>query len=238
MTLYGSGGGSYAYPKPTGSSEYWSTAGTPSPPTFECVQSYQPVTAISVNDANIQLYSGGYSVSTGGTPTPWTSIPLSGPDESFDSMVSSDPKECSGCANLTNFWRRDETTGHYYCHTCLFNKMNGTNRSSMRCGKPKQTVAPTGVRRTGVQCANCRTTNTTLWRRNNNGEPVCNACGLYYKLHNVNRPLSMKKEGIQTRKRKPKNHSGMSGNLAGPSGMHKTEIKSGLLGESSGSRCS
>ncbi|XP_076398437.1 uncharacterized protein LOC100875315 isoform X4 [Megachile rotundata] len=242
VTLYSSGGGSYAYPKPTGSSEYWSTAGTPSPPTFECVQNYQPVTAISVSDANIQLYQGGYSVSTGGAPTPWPSIPLSGPDESFDgTMVSTDPKECSGCANLTTIWRRDDATGHCYCHTCLYNKMNGTNRPSMRLGKPKQAVAPTGVRRTGVQCANCRTTNTTLWRRNNNGEPVCNACGLYYKLHNVNRPLSMKKEGIQTRKRKPKNHSGISGNLAGPSGMHKTELKSGLLGESSvfqGSRCS
>ena len=46
----------------------------------------------------------------------------------------------------------------------------------------------------------------------------------------------MKKEGIQTRKRKPKNHSGMSGSLAGPSGMHKTEIKSNLLGESSVSK--
>lgn len=33
---------------------------------------------------------------------------------------------------------------------------------------------------------------------------MCNACGLYFKLHNVNRPLAMKKEGIQTRKRKPK----------------------------------
>ena len=47
-------------------------------------------------------------------------------------------------------------------------------------------VQPTnGNRRVGVTCANCRTSNTTLWRRNNNGEPVCNACGLYYKLHNV-----------------------------------------------------
>lgn len=46
-------------------------------------------------------------------------------------------------------------------------------------------ILQTGVRRTGVQCANCRTNNTTLWRRNNNGEPVCNACGLYFKLHNV-----------------------------------------------------
>ncbi|XP_064652127.1 transcription factor GATA-4-like isoform X2 [Lineus longissimus] len=62
-------------------------------------------------------------------------------------------------------------------------------------------------RRVGLSCANCHTSTTTLWRRNNEGEPVCNACGLYYKLHGVNRPLAMKKEGIQTRKRKPKNLS-------------------------------
>jgi hypothetical protein len=43
----------------------------------------------------------------------------------------------------------------------------------------------TGNRRTGVSCANCNTNTTTLWRRNNNGEPVCNACGLYFKLHGV-----------------------------------------------------
>ncbi|XP_013388661.1 transcription factor GATA-4 isoform X2 [Lingula anatina] len=62
-------------------------------------------------------------------------------------------------------------------------------------------------RRVGLSCANCRTSTTTLWRRNNEGEPVCNACGLYYKLHGVNRPLAMKKDGIQTRKRKPKSLS-------------------------------
>jgi hypothetical protein len=32
------------------------------------------------------------------------------------------------------------------------------------------------------------TTSTTLWRRNGQGEPVCNACGLYYKLHKVSVP--------------------------------------------------
>ncbi|XP_070158426.1 GATA-binding factor C-like, partial [Polyergus mexicanus] len=58
------------------------------------------------------------------------------------------------------------------------------------------------ARRAGTSCANCKTATTTLWRRNQAGEPVCNACGLYYKLHNVNRPLTMKKEGIQTRNRK------------------------------------
>ncbi|XP_043591563.1 transcription factor GATA-6-like isoform X2 [Bombus pyrosoma] len=235
VTLYGTGAGSYSYTKPNTASEYWSAAGTPSPPAFDCVPSYQNVAAISVGDAaNIQLYSGGaYSVSTGSTtaPSPWPNLPLTNEDGFDGTIMTADPKECFGCGNPTSSWKRDET-GRFYCHSCIY-KMNGINRSSMRCGKPKQTVATAGVRRTGVQCANCRTSNTTLWRRNNNGEPVCNACGLYYKLHNVNRPLSMKKEGIQTRKRKPKNHSGMSGNLAGPSGMHKTEIKSNLLGESS-----
>ncbi|VDO38778.1 unnamed protein product [Haemonchus placei] len=52
----------------------------------------------------------------------------------------------------------------------------------------------------GLVCSNCGGTNTTLWRRNAEGEPVCNACGLYYKLHNVQRPPTMKKDGqLQTR---------------------------------------
>ncbi|XP_064473954.1 GATA-binding factor 6-B-like [Ornithodoros turicata] len=62
-------------------------------------------------------------------------------------------------------------------------------------------------RRMGLVCSNCNTTTTTLWRRNEEGEPVCNACGLYFKLHNVKRPLAMRKDGIQTRKRKPKGKS-------------------------------
>ena len=55
----------------------------------------------------------------------------------------------------------------------------------------------TGNRRNSQVCTNCHTTVTSLWRRNSQGEPVCNACGLYYKLHNVNRPITMKKESIQ-----------------------------------------
>lgn len=60
------------------------------------------------------------------------------------------------------------------------------------------------TRRVGLSCSNCETMTTSLWRRNSQGEPVCNACGLYYKLHGVNRPSTMKKDSIQTRKRKPK----------------------------------
>lgn len=40
-------------------------------------------------------------------------------------------------------------------------------------------------RRYGLVCVNCGCTTSTLWRRNSDGETVCNACGLYFKLHGV-----------------------------------------------------
>ncbi|XBW38220.1 hypothetical protein QEN19_003809 [Hanseniaspora menglaensis] len=50
-------------------------------------------------------------------------------------------------------------------------------------------------------CSNCGTATTPLWRRSVKGEPLCNACGLFWKLHGVNRPLSLKKDTIQRRNR-------------------------------------
>ncbi|KAI8642659.1 hypothetical protein BD408DRAFT_416305 [Parasitella parasitica] len=57
------------------------------------------------------------------------------------------------------------------------------------------------VNRHALICANCRTTTTPLWRRDEEGNTICNACGLYYKLHNVHRPVSMKRSVIKRRKR-------------------------------------
>ncbi|XP_034132891.1 box A-binding factor isoform X2 [Drosophila guanche] len=94
----------------------------------------------------------------------------------------------------------------FFCPNCT-GFMRMAPRMPQRQAKPKTAAAPNN-RRNGVTCANCQTNSTTLWRRNNEGNPVCNACGLYFKLHNMNRPLSMKKEGIQKRKRKPKNNGG------------------------------
>ncbi len=52
-----------------------------------------------------------------------------------------------------------------------------------------------------MTCTNCFTQKTLLWRRNPEGQPVCNACGLFFKLHGVIRPLSLKTDVIKKRNR-------------------------------------
>lgn len=49
-------------------------------------------------------------------------------------------------------------------------------------------------------CVHCMTKETSLWRKLD-GKSVCNACGLYFKLHGVVRPITLKKTTIKKRRR-------------------------------------
>ncbi|KAJ1033530.1 hypothetical protein NDA13_001519 [Ustilago tritici] len=63
-----------------------------------------------------------------------------------------------------------------------------------------------------LRCTNCQTTTTPLWRRDEDGNNICNACGLYHKLHGTHRPIGMKKTVIKRRKRIPANAAAQAAN--------------------------
>nr|XP_036588244.1 GATA zinc finger [Colletotrichum truncatum]KAF6799617.1 GATA zinc finger [Colletotrichum truncatum] len=50
-------------------------------------------------------------------------------------------------------------------------------------------------------CQNCQTSTTPLWRRDEYGSVLCNACGLFLKLHGRPRPISLKTDVIKSRNR-------------------------------------
>ncbi|XP_052759276.1 uncharacterized protein LOC113513278 [Galleria mellonella] len=79
-------------------------------------------------------------------------------------------------------------------------------------------AAAGGAGRVELSCSNCGTHTTTIWRRDARGEMVCNACGLYYKLHGVPRPTAMRRDTIHTRRRRPRHDAKHARNKSRRSG--------------------
>lgn len=58
-----------------------------------------------------------------------------------------------------------------------------------------------GTEGRSATCTNCFTQTTPLWRINPEGQLLCNACGLFFRLYGVVRPPSLKTDLIKKRNR-------------------------------------
>ncbi|KAL3901959.1 MAG: hypothetical protein SGCHY_000196 [Lobulomycetales sp.] len=110
---------------------------------------------------------------------------------------------CYNCeVTSTPLWRRTPDD-RLVCNACgLYFKLHGTHRPKPKPGPATAAyaAAPDDSGRE-VKCDNCSTTNTPLWRRIDDAL-LCNACGLYLRLHRTSRPVGLRKETVRKRLRK------------------------------------
>ncbi|KAI9345638.1 hypothetical protein BDR26DRAFT_856375 [Obelidium mucronatum] len=53
-------------------------------------------------------------------------------------------------------------------------------------------------------CSNCETTVASSWRRDTQGNPLCNSCSVYARMYGIPRPKDMRKDKISNRQRDDK----------------------------------
>ncbi|KAJ2891007.1 GATA type transcriptional activator of nitrogen-regulated proteins [Coemansia aciculifera] len=83
------------------------------------------------------------------------------------------------------------------CHPPQLNTEVHRSSSSKKRVTPKQQISQGLTPR----CYNCSAEHTPLWRRDPQDNIICNACGLYFKLHGKSRPVAMKRGAIRRRNR-------------------------------------
>lgn len=96
-------------------------------------------------------------------------------------------------SNKQEFSKNTYPMNYYSSQDYYYNDYCATNGLYTGKATGKENIKKKNKQRV---CTNCQTTNTPSWRRGNNGKILlCNACGLYQKLHNRSRPFSVTAEG-------------------------------------------
>ncbi|EMR11702.1 hypothetical protein PNEG_00136 [Pneumocystis murina B123] len=107
---------------------------------------------------------------------------------------------CFNCGvNETPLWRRSPDKKYLLCNACgLYLKQYKYMRPLGFHRKKSSSSQRSSIK---LVCVNCEVTETSLWRKNELGKPICNACRLYEKIHNTQRPVTMRKEQVIRRRR-------------------------------------
>jgi len=110
--------------------------------------------------------------------------------------------ECANCkVTKTPLWRRS-ANDEILCNACgLYQKIHNAPRpKTNRINASRKDFDDSEKKK--IKCSNCKTSVTPLWRRDKEGNPLCNACGLYKTLHNgASRPITLKKSVPRKRQR-------------------------------------
>jgi transcription elongation factor Elf1 len=118
----------------------------------------------------------------------------------LDELISSEaatPRECSHCKIRNSpLWRRHPETYALLCNACgLYLQANNELRPRRLIEDEEAPPPPTD----GKVCSHCNTTATSVWRRGGDGQMLCNACGVYYRLRGRARPLELRADRVKRR---------------------------------------
>lgn len=123
------------------------------------------------------------------------------------SELQDDQPTCSNCGtNNTPLWRRNHHTS-LLCNACgLYLKIHKTHRPlklrrRQQLNSLNKAQSSERDRDISAGCTNCGTKVTPLWRKSVHGGLLCNACGLYQKLHRADRPVRYRADVIRKRSR-------------------------------------
>ncbi|CDO91720.1 unnamed protein product [Kluyveromyces dobzhanskii CBS 2104] len=101
----------------------------------------------------------------------------------------------------TNLVKKNSTIKNYPT-TSLPQYRRGSSTTNLQVMNGPSMNNATKLSKPPTQCYNCETLKTPLWRRDPDGNTLCNACGLFQKLHGTMRPLSLKSDIIKKRNTK------------------------------------